>query len=353
MRRIFDMSAGAPLWASDSPRRPIEVTVKILLTVASVVLRGTALAQDAPYVPIDVVASEQSPASVDAEYKAVIAEATTEYDAQHWTQAGELFQRAHALRPSARTLRGLGLVELNAQHYPIAYRYLSLALENARKPLAAEQRREVEDVLTRIEAFVGRYTLQREPSYAVLHVDGASAVSAADGSIVLETGAHELTATAPNFVDWQKHIDVVGGHQEVLHIVLVARAVAQTPAPLPVLSAVQTPSPKPAADSGQLTRWLLVGGGAVCIVAGATLFVLGLNDISTVEGVRDGKPYREIEGADKRAPVLTGTGVALSVIGVASTVTGIVWQLTQNKLEREPGARLAITPQGVQLRGEF
>src|SRR5690242_19589387 len=59
-----------------------------------------ATAQDAPQI-------EDAPAP--PEYAEAIQEAVGHYSAGRWRQAQKAFARAHALQPSARTYRGLGL----------------------------------------------------------------------------------------------------------------------------------------------------------------------------------------------------------------------------------------------------
>src|SRR3954452_13107151 len=53
----------------------------------------------------------------DAAYEAAIAEAVAHFSAAHWSEARALFLRAHEIKPSARTLRGLGVVEFELGHY--------------------------------------------------------------------------------------------------------------------------------------------------------------------------------------------------------------------------------------------
>jgi hypothetical protein len=50
-------------------------------------------------------------------YRETIAEALEEYQAQNYLEAYALFARAHALWPSARTFRGLGVVSFELHRY--------------------------------------------------------------------------------------------------------------------------------------------------------------------------------------------------------------------------------------------
>src|SRR5690349_17885891 len=80
----------------------------------------------------------------DRDYDATIESALNEYRLGNWDEATALFVRAHALRPSARTLRGMGLSEFENRKYVLALVHCSAALSDARNPLNTEQRGELE-----------------------------------------------------------------------------------------------------------------------------------------------------------------------------------------------------------------
>src|SRR5262245_12806154 len=50
-------------------------------------------------------------------YEQLITRALTEFDARNFAEARALFLQAHALRPTARTLRGIGVTEFELRNY--------------------------------------------------------------------------------------------------------------------------------------------------------------------------------------------------------------------------------------------
>lgn len=79
----------------------------------------------------------------------------------------------------------------------------------------------------------------------------------------------------------------------------------------------------------KVVPWIVTGGSAAAAIAGAVLFALGRQDVSTVESAADGTPYRgEISDAAGRAPVFTGVGIGLLAAGVAGTGIGVTMLLS-------------------------
>ncbi len=79
----------------------------------------------------------------------------------------------------------------------------------------------------------------------------------------------------------------------------------------------------------ELVPWFVAGGGAVAAIAGGVLFALGRSDVSTVEGAAKGTHFKDVSGANDRAPLLTGTGTALAGVGVAAIALGVYWLVTE------------------------
>ena len=82
-----------------------------------------------------------------AEYRALVSEALAEFDAGHFEEARALFLHAHALNPSARTLRGLGLASFELRAYRATIEYLEQALASQLNPLEEALRTSTEHVL--------------------------------------------------------------------------------------------------------------------------------------------------------------------------------------------------------------
>src|SRR5262245_32778468 len=101
-----------------------------------------------------LAAAQARGSSEDAEYRSVVEEALAEFNRGNWEEAAALFERAHRLNPSARTLRGMGLTAYEARRYVDATRHLSEALTETRRPLTPAQREEVTQTLDRARRFI-------------------------------------------------------------------------------------------------------------------------------------------------------------------------------------------------------
>jgi len=176
-------------------------------------------------------------------YQHVIRDALSEFDAGNWAEARALFEQAHALRPSARTLRGLGMASFELKNYVRAEQELRSALDETRQPLTAAQRAELTALLQRIERYVGKLVVKVQPETATVLLDGA----AIPHEIELELGQHELSVQADGYHTLTRNIAIEGGKQQTLELSLTpvekkAEETAQVPAPAETAAAAQAPS---------------------------------------------------------------------------------------------------------------
>src|SRR6185369_15657579 len=140
------------------------------------VSRATVLPLAAVLIVGIVAARPRVVAAQEAEtpqYRGLLSEAVAEYDARRYEEARALFRRAHEIAPNARTLRGIGMASFELREYVEALRALEGSLVEQRRPLTAPQRQQVEGLLERTRAFVGRFVLHLTPPDANLRVDGA------------------------------------------------------------------------------------------------------------------------------------------------------------------------------------
>jgi tetratricopeptide (TPR) repeat protein len=173
-------------------------------------------------------------------YRRVIEAALQEFNEGRFTEARALFLRAHALQPSARTLRGLGLIAFELRHYVEALQLLSEAQTDRRNPLTALQRHELNELSRQASVYVGRYHLEIAPHGASVTVDGLTPPSASD--LVLDVGEHTLVVFATGHRPESRTLDVKGGEQQTLRLQLAPLA-SEPPAPI----AAHVPRPfKPA-----------------------------------------------------------------------------------------------------------
>ena len=163
--------------------------------------------------------------SETTQYRAMLEEAVSEYDAHRYEEARALFRRAHEIAPTARTLRGIGMASFELREYVEALRSLEGALVDKRRALTPLQRQQVEALIERTRAFVGRFFLKLSPKETVLRVDGSPAVIESDGSLMLSFGRHALTAEAPGAVTESREVNVIGGERQELSFQLRLEAV--------------------------------------------------------------------------------------------------------------------------------
>jgi tetratricopeptide (TPR) repeat protein len=98
--------------------------------------------------------------------------------------------------------------------------------------------------------------------------------------------------------------------------------------------------------------WILTGTGAALAIGGGVLFALGLSDVSSVENADEGTPWSDLSGANDRAPIFTGVGIAAASVGVAVAALGLVLVATSGgPAEEEAEEEVSVGPGFV--RGTF
>jgi hypothetical protein len=283
-----------------------------------------------------------------AAFDSAIEQGISALDAGRPEEARAFFARAHALHPSARTLRALGLADYELDHFTLAKRELEEALRNQELPLGGEMQLEVQQLLHWMRENLGTLQLRYTPKHAVATLDGEPVESDAD--LILSEADHELVVTADGYVTRQRTITARAG--KILSLTVELTAVP-APSPQLVVSMPPTAAPSIAAPAAEPERalwpWLLGSGGAVALIAGTTLFILGQNDIARVEGARKGVTLEEIQGAHDRAPWLTGFGIGLGAAGLASLGVA-AYGLTRSD---SSGVALRVSPGGLLLTGQF
>jgi hypothetical protein len=276
-----------------------------------------------------------------------VEKALAEYGRGNFPEARVFFIRAHELRPSARTLRGLGLAAYEMRDYVEASNALRQALDSQQKPLTAEMRVKVEQTLNEADAFVAQYNVVMHPESATLQVDSKPPVLR-DGLLLLNPGSHLVTAEAPNFEFLSRDVIVQGGERGTLRLALV---------PLPALVSVPAepqPPPRsaPPADesSWNTQRTVAVGlgiGGIVAAGIGTTFGVMAANENSASDEGCMGDECND-EGYDHRDTALKHANIATIsfIVSGALLAAGVVVYLTAppSGEEEAPAAGLALTP---------
>ena len=288
-------------------------------------------------------------------YEGIIRLAVEEFDRGHWQEAIVLFKKAHALKPSARTHRGLGLAYFEARRYVQAVRHLGAALQDTRKPLTEGQTAHARQALARAQDQVGELLLVLTPAEATVAIDGVNRDVRA-GAVVLSAGPHHLRVHAPGFRSLERDVEVQGKQRQRLELRLETLAQvgpgsgprADSRPPDAVLGPGAAPKDVASDESGPWP-WVVMAGGAVVAAAGGALLWSAMQDIDAVEQAEPGTRWSELEGPYERAPLLSGVGIGLISAGGVGLVAGLVWGAVSG--EEEP--TLSAGPQGLGLRHRF
>jgi hypothetical protein len=159
-------------------------------------------------------AADQPTADV---YAATITEALREAHAGHFPEAYSLFERAHALFPNARALRGIGACAFEIRDYARAWTALHAALEHTVQPLTLEQRADVQALIERTSVFLARLELVGLPPDGVVRVDGAEAILE-NGDVLLSAGRRLITIEVSGVRAFQQSVDAVGGARQRMFV---------------------------------------------------------------------------------------------------------------------------------------
>ena len=315
--------------------------------------------------------SAESDTGGSPEYRELIEQALVEFRHKNWPEARVLFRRAHDLSPSARTLRGMGVVSYEMRDYVQAVLQLSAALVDTRQPLNEGQRKEASALLARARTFIGSYTLLLEPSDAEVMLDGAQLVRDVEGRVLVAFGEHTLEASAPGHQRNVSKIAVQGGEHGELRIVLyrdtgdpqsgatslgrVEKSVEQPPATTIEDSTRRAPE-RGFNGRGLRYTWVALGASAAFGAAAAGVWFGGKGKVDELVESCDDSEARGIPC--QRGSVDTSgvqrferTTNALIGLSAASLATAVV--LAAFEWPRERKLALDVGPRQLSLRGSF
>ena len=307
------------------------------------------MAADAP----DTDSAPTSPE--DAEYKGALDRAIGEFNAGHFFEARILFLKAHALRPSARTFRALGMVEYELRHYAACVYDLRQALVDTRKPLTAEQQAEVARTLALAEPLIGEYTLSG--ASGALVVDGKPATLTDRGELLFDPGAHRIESGGRAL-----EVEVQGGERDTLHFENAPEIAGQSenPGPDEVLAAVEAPGASAPQAPFPWPQAVLAGSGVLLIAAGGVVGLVALDAQHDFDAACPSSRKvcdRDAEHKRNRADDLAVASDVLWISGAAAAASGVIWWLATRKQGSESAtqASVAVGPRaaGVLVRGAF
>jgi len=313
-----------------------------------------ARAQDAPQAE-DTVAAPG--------YAEAIREAVEAYSAGQWRNAQQAFARAHALHPSARTFRGLGLSAFYLGELAAARLAFEQALAETRRPLPEDQRRELVELLREATQATARIELRVAPAMARVELDG---VATEPGSLILERGEHVLVVSAEGYVSQRMTLEIAGGEQRSLDFALQAQAVSPAPvgtgAGATVPSRTASPSgtsagPALAPARGRVFTWIAAAAVPVFAGSAAVVWFTGKakRDAIEHECARDFCDHAEAERRLDRAGVdahETWTNVAWGAAGTALVASAVLFFVEDEQGSRS-NVEISADRAGAVLRGQF
>jgi hypothetical protein len=184
-------------------------------------------------------------------------------------EALDVFQKAHALAPSGRTLAQIGVAEATLQRWLDAETHLSAALDSHDTPWIqnTKNRAALEKSLALVRTHIGLVSIVG-PAGAEISVAGSSVGRLPlVGPLHLPEGTARIEGSADGREAKAVDLQVLGGHELILHLDLpvvpppsMAPPVAGQP---PATSLVDT---SPIAESTPWKTW--TGGGLLAVSAG-------------------------------------------------------------------------------------
>jgi hypothetical protein len=283
-------------------------------------------------------AAQARGSSEDAEYRSAVEEALAEFNRGNWEEAAALFERAHKLNPSARTLRGMGLTAYEARRYVDAIRYLSDALTETRRPLTPQQREEVSSTLDRARRFVAHLRLKVGPADARVTINGRVAEPDSKGDVTTDPGLLDVEISAEGYESALRRVRLTAGGQEELNVQLsrVRPDVPMVQAPQPATTA----APAAAVQSGPVDeggsavgtlKWVVGGVAIAALATGGVLLAVQKSKASEYEstcGPDDTLDQRCIdlrESVSVGGPLWTAPIVAFSVGGGLAVIALVLF----------------------------
>jgi hypothetical protein len=311
-----------------------------------------------------VLAKAASAHAQPSRFEDLVAAAIEEYNAGNWDEAHLLFARAHAIKPSARTFRGMGLADYERRNYVAAIAELEAALASPDKPLEKAQRESAERGLAQARLYIAVYRIRGAAAASELLVDAQRAQLSNDGLLLLNPGKHTLTVKLASGQTVEREIIAEAGARGEL-VFESGTAPSQTALPGTTdgphtadAAAVDHPSAV-AAHGGLLWTWV-AGGATVAFAAGTVIFgrlAVDKNDeFRALSGACPGPDCRADRKADAKS---TGqefqllTNVSLGVTGAAAVATVVLYLVESRTPDERAGVGMLMGPGYAGIGGRF
>ncbi|HEX3480445.1 MAG TPA: hypothetical protein VHT91_35755 [Kofleriaceae bacterium] len=267
-------------------------------------------------------------------------------------RAADLYELADELSPSAPALR-------NATRARYAAGHLAMAATNAarllrRYPSDKESREIADAILAKLAPQLAQLDVTCSTPCTLL-IDGkvVASVASEQHSVFGQPGGRSLTAVFEDGRKTTNQVTALANHITTMR--LEPTPVAARPAARPAAAAAEASRPgnseahitrRASGASHGLSRWWVVGGGAVTLGLGVATTLSGLSTLSTRDQIRDAVAAGNNASAqalyDSGRDQQTRTNVLLGVTIASGVATGVLAVFTDwaGRSERE----LAIVP---------
>jgi len=136
--------------------------------------------------------------------------------------AASKFRQAHDRAKDPRLLWNIAVCEKGLRHYAKVQVFVGRYLDEGRDVLSPEQTRAARELGEAVKGFVGGLTVSAEAGIDIA-IDGEPmGTTPIDHPIPLDLGAHKLTAEKTGFRPYTASLEIAGGKQTNLDVVLLA-----------------------------------------------------------------------------------------------------------------------------------
>ncbi len=263
------------------------------------------------------------------------------YEDGRFAEARRLFVQAHAEAPTARTLRGLGVVSYAMGDYVEAAAYLEAALRHPVRPITDELRTLVLHLLEETRRHLGRVVFEGVTDETEIELDGARVALDENTGVYVAPGRHVVRVRGVGAAAVETSIDVEAAASVTVPVTTAEEAAPTTdaeegateePERFEPDTSVVAPSSLPAARRDTRRRRLALGtsiaGAATTVGGGALFLVAGLRFRGLVDDCELGCTREAIEAryANDRIRGLSRAGIVTLALGaVALVASGVVW----------------------------
>jgi hypothetical protein len=239
-------------------------------------------------------------------------------------RAADLYELADELAPSAPALRNAARARLTAGHLAMAATNAAALLR--RYPSDKESRDIAEAILSRLTPQLAQLEVTCTAA-CTLTIDGKAVVSAArtQHSLFTAPGARTIAAEFDGNRKATSQITAVPDHIITVQLEAPVRPAAR-PSPALVVEPARPvrPAPAPAGQPHGISRWWVIGGGAVTLGLGAGAAISGMATLSTRDQIRDataaGKDGRTLYNTGRDQQIRTNLLLGATGVAAAGTV---------------------------------